>query len=234
MLNTIPLVIAETAPGWSEQISLFFREGGVFMILLALTSVAGLTAVLFKFLSLTRKRVIPDELAAQVDRFEEAVASGSAGEVLDKFERGDSALARLCAVAVGQRGRPQSEIAEAVQATARQEIVHMQAGMTVLDVVIAVAPLLGLLGTASGLVVIFSGFEGDENRVTIALGIGRALKTTIVGLAIAVPAIIAHGYFQRRIETLASRLEVLLTKLAHVCERTSRPGEGSPSISSKG
>lgn len=234
MLNTIPLVIAETAPGWSEQISLFFREGGVFMILLALTSVAGLTAVMFKFLSLTRKRVIPDDLAAQVNRFEETVASGSAGAVLDEFERGNSALARLCAVAVGQRGRPQSEIAEAVQATARQEIVQMQAGMTVLDVVIAVAPLLGLLGTASGLVVIFSGFEGDENRVTIALGIGRALKTTIVGLAIAVPAIIAHGYFQRRIETLASRLEVLLTKLAHVCERTSRPGEGSPSISSKG
>ncbi|MEM1085088.1 MAG: MotA/TolQ/ExbB proton channel family protein [Verrucomicrobiota bacterium] len=234
MLNTISLVVAETAPGWAEQITLFFQEGGVFMILLALTSVAGLTAVLFKFLSLTRSRVIPEDLADKVDRFEETVSSGNAEAVLNEFEQGRSALARLCAVAVGQRGRPQSEIAEAVQATARQEIVNMQAGMTVIDVVIAVAPLLGLLGTASGLVVIFSGFEGDEDRVTIALGIGRALKTTIVGLAIAVPAIIAHGYFQRRIETLASRLEVLLTKLAHVCERTSRPDGKPPELPSKG
>jgi biopolymer transport protein ExbB len=98
--------------------------------------------------------------------------------------------------------------------------------MTVIDVVIAVAPLLGLLGTASGLVVVFSGLEAEADRVTIALGIGRALKTTIVGLAIAVPAIIAHGFFQRRIDTLAARLEVLLTKLAHVCERTARPDNG--------
>ena len=82
--------------------------------------------------------------------------------------------------------------------------------------------------------VVFSGLEAEADRVTIALGIGRALKTTIVGLAIAVPAIIAHGYFQRRIETLAARLEVLLTKLAHVCERTARPEEGLPVLRPKG
>ena len=226
MTETVHFILAETAPGWFEQISLFFQEGGMFMLLLALTSVAGLAAIMFKFLSLTRQRVIPDDLAKKVDRFEETVASGGAEPVLAEFERGESALARLCAIAVGQRGRPQSEIAEAVQATARQEIVHLQAGMTVIDVVIAVAPLLGLLGTASGLVVVFSGLEAEADRVTIALGIGRALKTTIVGLAIAVPAIIAHGFFQRRIDTLAARLEVLLTKLAHVCERTARPDTG--------
>ena len=124
----------------------------------------------------------------------------------------------------------QSEIAEAVQASARQEIVHLQAGMTVIDVVIAVAPLLGLLGTASGLVVVFSGLEAEADRVTIALGIGRAFKTTIVGLAIAVPAIMAHGFFQRKIDTLAARLEVLLTKLAHVCERTVRPENGAAAL----
>ncbi|MEP4078761.1 MotA/TolQ/ExbB proton channel family protein [Haloferula sp.] len=234
MIETVTLFLAEAGPSWSEQISLFFKEAGVFMFLLALTSVAALTAILFKFLSLTQNRVIPEDLAEKVERFEETVANGGAEPVLAEFERGQSALARLCSIAVGQRGRPQSEIAEAVQATARQEIVNLQAGMTVIDVVVAVAPLLGLLGTASGLVVIFSGFEADANRLTIALGIGRALKTTIVGLAIAVPSIIAHGYFQRRIDTLAVRLEVLLTKLAHVCERTARPDNGSPVLSPKG
>ncbi|MGB6220001.1 MotA/TolQ/ExbB proton channel family protein [Haloferula sp.] len=234
MTETVSLILADAAPGWFEHTTLFFKEGGVFMLLLALTSVAGLTAILFKFLSLTRSRVIPDELAGKVERFEETIANGGAEPVLAEFERGQSALARLCAISVGQRGRPQSEIAEAVQATARQEIVHLQAGMTVIDVVIAVAPLLGLLGTASGLVVVFSGLEAEADRVTIALGIGRALKTTIVGLAIAVPAIIAHGYFQRRIDMLAARLEVLLTKLAHVCERTARPESGSPVLAPKG
>ena len=226
MTETVHSILAESTPGWSEQIVLFFKEGGTFMLLLALTSVVGFTAIVFKFLSLNKQRVIPDDLAQKVESFEKIVANDGAEPVLAEFERGDSALARLCAIAVGQRGRPQSEIAEAVQASARQEIVHLQAGMTVIDVVIAVAPLLGLLGTASGLVVVFSGLEAEADRVTIALGIGRALKTTIVGLAIAVPAIMAHGFFQRKIDTLAARLEVLLTKLAHVCERTVRPENG--------
>jgi biopolymer transport protein ExbB len=106
-----------------------------------------------------------------------------------------------------------------VQAAAREEIVHLHAGMTTLDVVITVAPLLGLLGTASGLAVIFSGQGGIQDYELLRLGIGRALSTTIVGLAIAVPAIIAQGWFQRRIDTMAARLEVLLTRLAHTFER---------------
>ena len=224
----LPL-LAASEPGLIDQVRSFFHEGGFFMILLGITSVAGMAAILFKFLSLRRPRIVPTELAEKVDDFGSTVQDMRSEPVLREFDRGESALARLCAVAVRQRGRSQSEIAEAVQAMAREEIVRMQAGMTSIDVVIAVAPLLGLLGTASGLVVVFDGLQGDSDWVRIGFGIGGALKTTIVGLAIAVPAIIAQGYFQRKIDTYASRLEALLTKLAHVCERTPRPG-GEPAL----
>ena len=56
--------------------------------------------------------------------------------------------------------RTQAELKEAVQSSAREEIVKLHAGLPVLDVVITIAPLLGLLGTASGLVVVF-GNSGD-------------------------------------------------------------------------
>lgn len=211
---SLPLIFAAAAePGLFEQVSLFFEEGGSFMILLGLTSVAGLAAIVFKFLSLSRSRIIPGELAAQLESIDATVTAGRFESLLAEFEKGGSTLARLCAAAVRYRHRPTSEMTEAVQSMARGEIVRLHAGMTVIDVVISVAPLLGLLGTASGLVVVFSGLESDADRVQIALGIGRALKTTIVGLAIAVPAIIAQGVFQRRIDTYAARLEVLLTKL---------------------
>lgn len=222
-------LLADADPGLFEQVRSFFQEGGFFMILLGLTSVAGLAAIVFKFLSLQRGRIVPGELAAKVDGFENTVQGSGVEPVLREFDRGESALARLCAVAVRHRGKSQSEIADAIQAMAREEIVRLQAGMAAIDVVIAVAPLLGLLGTAAGLVVVFDGLQGDSDWVRIGFGIGRALKTTIVGLAIAVPAIIAQGYFQRKIDTYASRLEVLLTKLAHVCERTPRP-EGAPAL----
>ncbi len=227
---TSPLfpLLADSSPGLIEQIGLFFREGGVFMILLGVTSVVAVAAILFKFLTLSRQRIVPDELVHDVEGFESRIRDGRVGPILESFEKGESALARLCAAAVRQRGKPQSEIADAVQSMARAEIVRLHSGMTAIDVVISVAPLLGLLGTASGLVVVFSGLESDADWLMITAGIGRALKTTIVGMAIAVPAIIAQGFFQRKIDTYAARLEVLLTSLAHVCERSPRLGEVQP------
>jgi len=226
----IPSMIAEAASGSDDlvgEIRRFFDEGGTFMVLLAVTSVVGLAAVVFKFLSLARSRILPEPLERQVARFEAAVGDGAAEAVLQEFEKGGSALARLGALAVRMRGRSLVEITEAVQAQARLEIVRMHAGMVVIDVVISVAPMLGLLGTASGLVVVFSGLQSDTDWLVISGGIGRALNTTIVGMVIAVPAIIAQGFFQRRIDTFAARLEVLLTQLAEVCARASGGKSGN-------
>lgn len=218
MKESMTMLFGQAEAGLGGQVLLFFREGGFFMGLLGVCSVIGVAAIFFKALSLARGRILPPELERQVEGFAGRVAEGEEKLVLDQFRAGRSTLARLGAVAVAHRGRSSREIAEPVQAAAREEVVRMQAGMTVIDVVVTVAPLLGLLGTASGLVVVFSGLESDADRTVVALGIGRALKTTIVGLAIAVPGIVAQGFFQRRIETFAARLEVLLTRLGYACE----------------
>jgi biopolymer transport protein ExbB len=89
----------------------------------------------------------------------------------------------------------------------------------VIDTIITIAPLLGLLGTASGLVTIFQGLGDNSDHLAIARGISEALTTTIVGLAIAVPCVVAHGYFIRRIEMLTARLESLLTDFSSNLEK---------------
>lgn len=225
-----PLLAAATESKGLQQVWKFFADGGFFMILLAVCSLVGVAVILFKFLSLRRETVLPAKLATDVDGFEERIRHASGESLFREFEAGKSTLARLCAVACRNRGKSQAEITEAVQAAAREEIVHLHAGMTALDVVITVAPLLGLLGTASGLVVVFGGLGDSANHAAIALGIGRALNTTIVGLAISVPAVVAQGWFQRRIDTMAARLEVLLTRLAHALEKAPRPGVVPPSL----
>jgi biopolymer transport protein ExbB len=202
----------------------FLLKGGVFMIPLALTSIVGLTAILYKFLALSRRRVIPDGLARKVANFHELAATDRTEPVLKEFEKGESTLARLAAVAVRHRGKPQRDIILAVEASAREESARLHAGIGVLDIIITVAPLLGLLGTASGLVVIFEGLSDAADHLAIARGIAMALNTTIFGLAIAVPCVVAHGYFTRRIEVLTARLESLLADLAHVCQRPSQKG----------
>lgn len=197
----------------------FLQKGGVFMIPLGLTSVAGMMAILYKFLSLSNSRVIPAPLVRELEQFQTRVITDNVEPLIRKVNDGDSTLARLAAVVFKHRGKHRSDITHAVESAAREETVHLHAGIGVLDTIITIAPLLGLLGTASGLVRIFQGLGDNSDHLAIARGISEALTTTIVGLAIAVPCVIAHGYFIRRIEMLTARLESTLTDLSHVCEK---------------
>lgn len=208
-----------------SQIRDFFQDGGIFMYALALTSLIALAAIVFKILSLRRELVVPEKLERELDALDlRATPAGDLESLLGRFREGRSTLARLASVAVIHRGKSRADITDAVQASARDEIVQLNSGMTILDTIITVAPLFGLLGTASGLVVIFQGLGDTTDHNLVAKGIGRALDNTIVGLAIAVPAVVAHGWFSRRIEVLTSRLEVLLAKMARACEGSSTPG----------
>jgi biopolymer transport protein ExbB len=79
---------------------------------------------------------------------------------------------------------------------------------------------LGLLGTASGLVTIFQGLGETTDYLAIARGIAEALSTTIFGLAITVPCVVAHSYFMRRIERLTARMESILTSFTETCSNS--------------
>jgi biopolymer transport protein ExbB len=200
----------------------FFKQGGFFMLLLGLCSVVGLVAILMKALGLTRARILPKGLAGEVERIDDHLAAGTMGELRSEFAREENSLARLCSVALQNVGKSPGEVTEAVQSSAREEIVRMNAGMPVLDVIITICPLLGLLGTASGLVTAFDDFDDKEN---IRTGIATALSTTIVGIAITVPAVIAQGIFSRKIELYAARLEVLLGRVVSACHQHMKTSE---------
>lgn len=218
-MSAIPIPIPAAASANIHSVLSFMEKGGWFMIPLGIASFVGMAAILYKFLSLSRNRVIPDPLAAQVAGFHDLIVKDRVEPVLKEFEKGESSLARLANVVVRHRGKPQRDIILAVEAASREESARLHAGIGVLEVVITVAPLLGLLGTASGLVTIFEGLGDTADNPSIARGIARALNTTIFGLSIAVPCVVAHGYFVRRIEVYTARLETLLAELSNVCQR---------------
>jgi biopolymer transport protein ExbB len=224
MLETLMQTSAGHSSGIVQAAWDFLHKGGIFMIPLGVTSVVGVAAILYKFLSLSPARVIPSELEKQLSNFAELASSGREVPVVKEVEKSGSALARLAANAIRHRGKPQSDITAAVEASARLEVARLYSGIGVLDIVITVAPLLGLLGTASGLVTIFQGLSDAADHLAIARGIAEALNTTIFGLAIAVPCVIAHGYFTRRIELLTVRLESLLADLVDTCRGDASQG----------
>jgi len=194
----------------------FFVNGGFFMILLLALSVSAGTVILLRALALREKLVIPPELESAL----ESVQPGDSMESLaHAAQTNPSPLGRIITTCLAHRNWPRQENLEAVQVRARHEVVRMESGLALLEMTTGVAPLFGLLGTLSGLVTIFAnlGGGGTGDTVAVARGISEALNTTIVGLAVAAPSLIAHNYFQRKIETMAVTMEGLIADLLAKC-----------------
>ena len=97
---------------------------------------------------------------------------------------------------------------------------RLERGLIVLEVVTGIAPLIGLIGTVSGLVHVFSGLglsTGASDTKAVALGISEALNCTIFGLSIAVPALIAFSYFSKKVEVMSVEMESLVSDLIAKC-----------------
>ncbi|MFD0892009.1 MotA/TolQ/ExbB proton channel family protein [Luteolibacter ambystomatis] len=219
--QTLLAGIPDNAPGGLDALRKFFSEGGFFIYPLVLASVVGVTVIVFKALSLRRSTVVPETLARKIEALDANFDHDGWRVVEGEFQRGQSVLGRLGAVTVRHSGKGQTEITHAVEAAARGEMVNLHSGIQTLDVLIAAAPLLGLLGTVSGLVSVFQGLGDSNDNIAIARGIAEALHTTIFGISIAVVALVAHAWFARRIELMTARLEGVLADLARLCAKPS-------------
>jgi biopolymer transport protein ExbB len=194
----------------------FFLHGGFFMLLLLVLSIVAGTVILLRASALREHLVAPPELETAIER----VQPGDSLEGLKRAVRlHPSPLGSIITVCLDHLNWPRQENIEAVQVRARHEVVGMENGLSVLEVTTGVAPLLGLLGTLSGLVSVFAnlGEGGTGDPVAVARGISEALNTTIVGLAVAAPSLVAHNYFQRKIETMAVSMEGLVADLLAKC-----------------
>ena len=133
------------------------------------------------------------------------------GEFPDPKWKKRSAAERIAWVATKE-----NPSVDSLRSYARLEINSMYRGLFLLEVVISGAPLIGLLGTVTGLVKVFSQIPasgGVGNPAIFSEGITLALLTTIAGLAIAIPTLIIHSYITRLIEKRSSSLDWLTERL---------------------
>ncbi len=128
-----------------------------------------------------------------------------------------SPLAEEVLYALQHRG--EAHIREQMEARLRLLIDSQRAGMATISVITNIAPMLGILGTAWGLVDIFGVFGEAGSGPGIAMGISLALYTTIFGLAIAVPGIIALTCFERGLERRATRIDNFFTEILSSSEQ---------------
>src|ERR1700724_3025820 len=192
----------------------FFVKGGIFMSVLLVCSFVALTVILLRLFALRRRAVIPALIEKEINK----IRPGDDPEHLRHLIQDDtSPLSRIVEVAVRPYNATKQETLEVVQSRARQEIVRLESGFFILEIVVGIAPLLGLLGAVTGLVRVFanirSGAMSTADLNGIASGIGEALSTTLVGVSIAIAALVAFSYFSRRVERLVVEMESLLIDL---------------------
>src|SRR5213083_340284 len=208
----IAWIIAETA-GIVDVVLGFFSRGGLFMWPLLACSIVSVTIMILRGLALRRKLVMPSAIEAEIER----MAPGESPERLSRLVYHDpSSLARITRVALQHLRGPRSENVEVVQTRARHEMVRLERGLIILEIIVGIAPLLGLIGAVSGLVHVFSNLglsSGASDTRQIALGIAEALNATVFGLSIAVPTLIGFTYFSRKVEVMSVEMETLVVEL---------------------
>ena len=202
----------------------FFTRGGLFMWPLLICSIVAVATIILSTLTLREKKVLPLVVESEIERL---VPGASAERLIRLVNQDTSSLARITRVALQHLRWPRAENVEFVQTRARAELVRLERGLIVLEIVTGIAPLIGLIGTVSGLVHVFAGLglsTGSSDTKAVALGISMALNCTIFGLSIAVPSLIAFSYFSKKVEVMSVEMETLVTDLVAKCYygRTSR------------
>ena len=176
--------------------------------LLGLTSVVGVGVILWRGWMLRWNQVVPPSVTG-------ALADCDSPEDLKKLRRrceeNPSPLARLLLLAADHLDWPKADNVDSLETAARHEIVRLERGLVVLEIIVGIAPLLGLVGTIAGMMTLFGdiGQSGLGDAARLAKGIALILNATLIGLLIAIPSLIFWSYFSKKVEVLAVELETL-------------------------
>ena len=193
-----------------------FQKGGPIMWPLLLTSLISLAVVLERLFFIVREQrsrrpaVIADVLLkVEQEKLPDAIAAG---------EQSDDFVVRTLVHGLKHRD---SGLANALLQSANQELRRFSQGLTVLDTAITLAPLLGLLGTVSGMIRSFGLLGSAELSAPTVItgGIAEALIATAIGLAAAIPAVVLYNHFIAEIKRQEMILNNFSTDFLNIVKR---------------
>ena len=188
-------------------------------ILLVVTSVTAVMFIVERGLALRERNVVPQPLTDAVLNY---------GSIRDLqmlksvCAQNASPLAKLLLFSADHLDMPKGENSALVETRARYEISKLERGLVALEIIVGIAPLMGLVGTIFGLISLFASMDTGTvaNSAKFANGISIALYATLMGLVIAIPALISWSYFSRKVETFAVRMEAICDEFLRKHYRT--------------
>ena len=205
------------------------KAGGPFMVPIIICSIAAVGILLERLWTLQRKRVLPQELLKRVSQL--ADANQVNAKVIEALEK-NSPLGRVLAAALANRDRGRQIMMERVEDTGRHVVHELERFLNSLGTIASISPLLGLLGTVTGIIRAFTAVQmgGMGDARMLAGGISEALICTAGGLAVAIPSFAAYRYLRGKVERIVIDMEKIAVKFADSLGAAPQAGEGDGGI----
>jgi biopolymer transport protein ExbB len=205
------------------------KAGGPFMVPIIICSIAAVGILLERLWTLQRKRVLPEELLKRVSQL--ADANQVNAKVIEALEK-NSPLGRVLAAALAARDRGRQIMMERVEDTGRHVVHELERFLNTLGTIASISPLLGLLGTVTGIIRAFTAVQmgGMGDARMLAGGISEALICTAGGLAVAIPSFAAYRYLRGKVERIVIDMEKIAVKFADSLGAAPQAGEGDGGI----
>ena len=197
----------------------FMQKGGPIMWPILLCSVIAFAIVIERLLRLRQEQIDTKSFMEQISK---SLKRNKVMEALDLCDRTGGPIAAILKAGILKHDRSRTEIREAVEDASVHEVPRLERNLPVLATVAHVAPLLGLLGTVTGLVEAFQVIESKATALNpvnpgdLAGGIWEALLTTVFGLCVAIPTYVAYNYLVSRVDGFVLDMERSATDLLNI------------------
>lgn len=187
-------------------------KGGPVMIPIGICSLVALTIIVERLVSLRRSQVIPTNFMAGLSN-----AFGHARDkerAIEYCKSHSNPLGNILGEGLKRAGEPVAVIEKQVQAAGEREVVRLKKYLRVLSVITSVSPLLGLLGTITGMITAFqtvaTSAEALGRTELLAKGIYEAMITTAAGLMVAIPTLIAYHGLSAKVDSMVHEIDRLV------------------------
>lgn len=204
---------------WGQFVNALLRLtslGGFVVWILIAMSVLALVLILIKLIQFRRVRINDRSTATSALKI---YRSGNANAAVTTANRSPNPAARVTARAIQLKAHPRTS-----EAAVREELLQfggdmleqLRSFMRPLEVIAAIAPLLGLFGTVLGMIEAFQKLQAAGSQVdpsVLSGGIWKALLTTAVGLAVAMPVTVAVNWFERAIDRVSHQMDSVVTRI---------------------
>ena len=201
-----------------------FLKGGPLMWAILFCSVVGLAVIIDRFLVLRKAKI---NLPAFMVRLRGFIKNNDMSGAASFCMKEKSPIANMVRKGLKKFGLGHARVKEAIENAGRQEIGKLEKGLSILATVAGVAPLIGFLGTVTGMIQAFMTIEdlaGAANPSDLAGGIWEALTTTAFGLIVGIPAFAFYNYFLNSVKRFVADMETVANDVVDTMQDIS--GEG--------